>query len=412
MKYILHWRFRAAALLCAGMLSVPALAQQTAPQPLTLSAALDLAQKQNLDLVAARQQRAVALAGVRIAGERPNPTIDFPISRNLPHESLFVDQPLEIGGQRGKRIDLAKQESALTETDIAAMTLQVRASVRDAYFALAFARSTTAQKADILKLSTRLHDIAQSRFDAGDVAQIEVVQADLETARAQADFQVAQQEEKVALSELNALLNEPPTTDWNLGDALSTPPPTYTLDELLIRAASSSPALLRISQEEKVAKSDESLLKAQRIPNLTVEAGADFNSPPDYHAAGRAGLVMDLPIFFRNQGEITQSLAAQQALEGQLAAARRATNAKIESAYFGLESRRLQVQLYSQTVIPTSQRLEDMAEDSYQSGKTNILTVLSAQSNVQQVQANYLASLLAMQASLSQLEQAVGAPID
>ena len=56
--------------LLSGITS--ALAQQ--PPRLTLQEALDLADKQNLDLAAARRQRAVVLAGIRIAKERPNPT--------------------------------------------------------------------------------------------------------------------------------------------------------------------------------------------------------------------------------------------------------------------------------------------------------------------------------------------------
>src|SRR4029077_407785 len=56
--------------LCLPMAAMPAPAQQA--QPLTLPQALELADRQNLDLAAARAQRAVALAGVRIAGEWPN----------------------------------------------------------------------------------------------------------------------------------------------------------------------------------------------------------------------------------------------------------------------------------------------------------------------------------------------------
>src|SRR5271170_5290801 len=95
----------------AAAISSPICAQQ-APQPasqpqrLTLAAALDLAEKQNLDLVAARAQRAVSLAGIRIAGERPNPTANFGATRDTPHESLFFDQPVELGPKRERRINL------------------------------------------------------------------------------------------------------------------------------------------------------------------------------------------------------------------------------------------------------------------------------------------------------------------
>jgi len=71
-----------------------------------------------------------------------------------------------------------------------------------------------AQQRDIAALAHRLHDIAQARFDTGDIPQLEVLQAELEMSRADADVEVAQQEQRVAGSKLSAMLNEPADTDW------------------------------------------------------------------------------------------------------------------------------------------------------------------------------------------------------
>ncbi len=403
-----------ASITLASGIALPALAQQTPAQRLTLASAFDLAEKQNLDLTAARAQRAVAQAGVRIAGQRPNPTANFGVLRDTPHESLFFDQPLELGSKRSQRIELARQESALTETDITALERQVRSNVRNAYFSLAFARGATAQKAEALKLAQRLHEIAEARFQAGDIPELEVTQAELEVDRADADLQVAQQEEKVALSDLNTLLNEPSIQDWDLGDAFSLLPPPLKLDELLASAGASNAEIARINQEQKVQQTQTALLKAERTPNLGLEFGVDFNSPgPDGFREGPRGqLSMELPLFSRNQGEIAQSLASQNALRVELAAMRRATDAKVESSYFDLEARRAEVQLYHDKILPSSKRLEQMSEDSYRAGKANILTVLGAQRDVQQVEESYLASLLAVQSAFAQLEEAVGAPLD
>lgn len=405
------------SLFLAAALSYAVRAQQ-APQPpsqlqrLTLAAALDLAEKQNLDLVAARAKRAVSLADVRIAGERPNPSASFGATRDTPHESLFFDQPVELGPKRERRIEVARQESALTEIDISALERQTRHDVRDAYFGLAFARSSTAQEADALKLAERLHDIADARFQAGDIPQLEVTQAALEMARAQAGLQVAQQEENVALSDLNALLNMPATANWDLGDAFDMLPPSLTLDELLARTAISNAEIARITQEEKVEQSRKALLEAERIPNLGLEFGADFNSPPDFQLGARGQLSMELPLFSRNQGEIAQSTASERAIERSLEATRSAVAARVGSAYFDLEARRTQVHLYRDTLLPSSRQLEEMTEESYRAGKANILTVLNAQHDVQQAERDYLASLLAMQSAFAQLEEAVGAPLD
>ena len=217
---------------CAS--AIAAVTTTSRPQRLTLAAALDLAEKQNLDLVAARAQRAVSQAGVRIAGERPNPTVNFGASRDTPHENLFIDQPLEIGPKRERRIEVARQERALTELDITATEQQTRQSSRrllHSRFRERFHRGAGCA----LSLAQRLHDIANDRFQAGDIPQLEVTQAELETARAQADFQVAQQEEKVSLSNLNALLNVPAASDWDLGDVFNLLPSTVTLDDLQAR---------------------------------------------------------------------------------------------------------------------------------------------------------------------------------
>lgn len=387
---------------------------QRAAQKLSLTEALERAARQNLDLAAARARRAVAQAGLRVAGERPNPTAFFGALRDTPHESMFFDQPVEIGPRRGRRIEVARQESALTDADIAAVERQVRRSVRDAYFAMAHARGATARRTEALRLAERLQGIARARFEAGDIPQLEVTQAELEVARAQADLALAQQEEKVALSDLNALLNEPATTDWDLGDALTALPPALPLEDLLARAGASNAEIARASQEVKVQRSQTSLLRAERIPNLDLEFGADFNSPgPGGFRVGPRGQVsMELPVFRRNQGEVAQSIASERAIEGRLAAVRRAVDARVESAYFDLEARRTQAQIYRDTLLPSSQRLEEMAEESYRAGKANILTVLGAQRDVQQVERDYLDSLQAVHSAFAQLEEAVGAPLD
>jgi outer membrane protein, heavy metal efflux system len=405
--------------LIATVIAWPVRAQESAHR-LTVGQALDLAEKQNLDLLAARARRAVAEAGVRTAGERPNPIASASVSRDSPHEGVLFDQPVEIGPKRSRRIEVAQQESLLTDTDIAAVEKQVRRRTRDAYFGLAHARGATAQQASALKLAQRLREIAQARFEAGDVAQLEVTQAALEVARAQADLQVAQQEEKVALSDLNAVLNEPAGTNWDLGDALAAPPPAPSLSDLLTRAGDANAEIVRITQEQRVEQKRTALLQAERIPDLGLEFGADLNAPGSptqvntggYMVGARGGLSMALPIFSRNQGEIAQSIASERALEGELAAARRTVDSTVESAYFDLQARQTQAQLYRETVLPSSHQLEEMAEESYRAGKASLLTVLGAQRDVQQVERNYLDSLLALQLAFAQLEETVGAPLD
>ena len=396
-------------LVCVTALATAA---QQEPQKLTLAQALDMANRQNLDLIAARAQRAVAAAGVRIAGQRPNPTGNFTALRDDPHEGWWFDIPLELGSKRGRRIDLARAQGVLTDDDVAALERLTRQNVRDAFFGLALARGVTTAKNDAVNLAKRLRDIAQQRYETGDVPQLEVFQADLVLSQAQADYQVAQQDEKVALSVLDALLNEPPATNWDLITPLEELPAEPALNDLLTRAANSNYDLQRITQQEKIEQSQRALYQAERIPNLTVSLGMDYNSPHNFRYGPRSQVSMEVPIFMRYQGEIAQSDASLLALEDQATATRRAVEGHVESAFLQLDSREAQARLYKDSLMPAADKLEGMAEESYKAGKANILSVLDAQKNVQAVREQYLQSLLAVQQAFAQLEATVGTPLD
>lgn len=401
--------FSAACLIWfCGALS--ARAQQ--PARLTLNDALNLANQQNLDLIAARRQRAVAAAGIRIASQRPNPTFNFTALRDDPHEGVFLDQAIETGGKRGRRMDVAREQRALTYTEISTLERQVRRQTRDAYFNLAFARADTERLGKMVQLTQQLKEIAQERFDAGAVPELEVIRAEVGVSRAQADYQVAQKQEKVALSQLNALLNVAASTDWELGSALDDLPEQISLADLIERADQANPDLQSLAQQEKIEQSRRRLLKAERIPDVTLEFGTDFNSPHNFDVGPRGQISVMLPLFSRNQGEIAQSLASQRVLESQVAATKRAVAGRVESGYLGLASRQTEVELYRQKVLPSTQRLESMSEESYRAGKTDILSVLDAQRNVQDVERQYLQSLYALQSAYAALEETVGAPLE
>jgi outer membrane protein, heavy metal efflux system len=387
-----------------------ALAQQ--PVRLTLQSALDLAEKQNLDLTAVRRRRAVALAGIQIARQRPNPTVSFEALRDSPHEALLLEQPLELGFKRGRRIEIARQEGILTDVEIGALERQVRRNTREAFYRALFSRAESERLAHLVQLAERLEQISRQRFEAGDVSQLEVIQAGLETARAQVDLQVARQREKVTLGQLDALLGVPADRSWELAGRLEDISPIASLPELVQRISQSNPELQRLGQERKIEESRRALLKAERVPNLGLQVGSDFNAPPDFRAGPRGALSMELPLFARNQGQLAQSNANQQVLEAERLAMERAVAARVEAAYYELKAQQTQVDLYRDSLLPVARQVERMAEESYRAGKTNILTVLQAQQSVQAVERSYLESLFTLQSNYAGLEETVGGPIE
>jgi cobalt-zinc-cadmium efflux system outer membrane protein len=404
-------RQTAAVFAIAGWLTfaLSAFAQQ---QELDLRGAISAAQTANLELRAARQQRALALAGLTTARQLPNPVLGFTAARDTPHEGVSLDIPIEIGGQRGKRMAVAREEQKATEIDIDALARNIRRRTREAFFESLSAREQSAQAKAALDLSTRVRDLTQHRFDAGDVAEIEVRQAEVEVARSSADYETTVQAQRSSDVALAALLNrsfENPLAIQGKLEDIPTPP---TLTTATDQAMQSSGDLVKTTQDLKIEERQLDLAKAQRIPNLDLSAGADFNSPGEFQVGGKGGIAVTLPIFYHGQGEVALSKARLELLRLTLSSQRLGVSAQVAAAYFDYQAKLRQVQEYRDRVLPQTVRLEQMAEESYQAGKSNLLILLDAQRRLNEIRKIYLDALLSAQTSFAALEEVVGVPLD
>ena len=111
--------------------------------------------------------------------------------------------------------------------------------------------------------------------------------------------------------------------------------------------------LLKTSQDLNIEERQLELAKAQRIPNLGVSAGADFNSPPDFRYGGKGGLSATVPIFYRDQGEIAVSKARLELLRLTVASQRTAVSAQVAAAYYDYAAKVHQVSSMASVSCPT-----------------------------------------------------------
>src|SRR5258708_36065420 len=94
------------------------LAQEPVPSPLTLEAAFDRALNANPTIAAARLRRAIDLAGITVAGERPNPEVHAEVEKETPKQDFGISLPIELGGKRSRRIDVAQATLAVGEAEL------------------------------------------------------------------------------------------------------------------------------------------------------------------------------------------------------------------------------------------------------------------------------------------------------
>src|SRR5262245_60141743 len=168
--------------LVLSLLSAAAALAQ-APPVLTLDAAFARALEANPTIAAARMRRAVDLAGIDVARERPNPEAHVEFERETPKEAYGMGIPIELGGKRGKRIAVGEATLHTGEAELAQTTIEVRNAVRRAYFTRVIAEARLTLLNELRDIATRARDAAQARFTAGSAPRLELLQAELALAQ-------------------------------------------------------------------------------------------------------------------------------------------------------------------------------------------------------------------------------------
>ena len=399
-------------LLCWLLVAPVAYGQTPQPQtPLTLATALDRALTNSPAIVAARSRRAIGAAGVAVAGERLNPEGRAEFDRDTPRQAYTLAVPLELGGKRARRLDVAQASVRTTEAEIDLVIAETRNAVRGAYFDLLIATARVTLLDELQGLATRARDTAQQRFDAGDAPRLEVLQADLARIQAQNEATGARGSVVAARARLNALVGLPmdaPTqpVDPDLGAILSA-------ETALARARTASSELALLDRRLDEQRTRIALARALRTPDLTPEGSVTrgFGSDAEFQTGWKAAVAISLPLFTSHKAGVT----LEEVTLTQLTAEREATLSRIAAdvtaAAAIASAQREQYVRYRDEIIPQALEVERLAEDAYKLGRTGIAAYLQALQATRDVRLRSLQAQADLQAALTDLERAIGAPV-
>ena len=387
-------------------------AQAPVPQaPLTLAAAIDRALSGNPAVIAARTRRAIGAAGVAVAGERLNPEGRVEFDRDTPRQAYTVAVPWETGGKRARRLDVAQASVRTTEAEIELVIAQTRSAVRGAYFDLLIASSRVALLDELQGLATRARDTAQQRFDAGDAARLEVLQAELARAQAQNEAAGARGTVVAARAKLNALLGfaiDAPTelVEPDLGVPVA-------FDAAVLRARSASTELAVLDRRIDEQRSKVALARAVRSPDITPEGSVThgFGTDAEFQTGWKAAVAISLPIFTTHKAgvQLEELTLTQLTAEREATVARIAGDVAAATAVAGAQ--REQYLRYRDEIIPQAIEVENLAQDAYRLGRTGIAAYLQALQATRDARLRSLQAQADLQTALTDLERAIGAPL-
>jgi len=407
-------RFIAAALAAASCASI-AQAQSAPPveaaAALTLEQALSMAGATSPSLDAAEADLRAAAAARTVAGLRPNPEITVD-AENVAGSGIYQGTqrletttslvlPIELGGKRSARIGVADARSRRVAVQAAITQADLRFNVIQAYAEAAAAQQRLVTASDQARIAAEGFRAAQVRVQAGRASPIEMQRADVARINADADVERAQRLVEVSRFSLSKLIGQPVSgtldTNWFTGVRSNYGP---------LREIDSTGTLAMAAAEADLAVADAGvrLARSQRVPDLTVGAGARYMRETGDTAA-LFSLTIPLPLFNNGKAAVDQASSERLRAEAQ----KRVTALEVDQAIARAQAEAANASTSAVTAkgpaLAAAEEAARIARIGYREGKFGQLELLDAERTLAETRLAAIDALLNYHNAQAQLER-------
>jgi cobalt-zinc-cadmium efflux system outer membrane protein len=290
---------------------------------------------------------------------------------------------------------------------------------RTLLFNLRSAFVSTLQAKAVLQLATadleyydHMLEISRIRFQAGDIAQIDLDRLELQRVTYESDVQTAEVNLRTAKIQLLTLLNNrTPIEQFDVVGTFDFNDQLISLDEVRKIALDTRPDLKAAIEAIDKAQTDHKLAVANGSTDPTFSVwythNSSTNNPFAINTVG-ASISIPLRIFDRNQGEKLRTQIDITRNERLRDATQAGVLSDVDSGYATVASNLTLLRPYKAKYLQQSVRVRDTIMFSYQHGGASLLDFLSAQSEFRSVQLNYVNLIGSYLTAAAQLNEAVG----
>jgi outer membrane protein, heavy metal efflux system len=356
---------------------------------------------------------------------RPNPTFSLSADGTQIAPEKGVWQPLagtfespsisylhERQHKRELRLESAKRATVIAESSQADLERILLFNLRSAFVSTLQAKAVLQLARDDLAYYDHVLQIGRDRFNAGDIAQIDLDRLELQRVQYVSDVQTAEVNLRTAKIQLRTLVNDrTPVEQLDVIGPFAFNDQLIPCDEFRKIALDSRPDLKAALAGVNKAQTDYKLAFANGSTDPTVSTWYTHNSSNNNpFGINTLGVSVNVPlrIFDRNQGEKLRTQIDVTRAERLRDAAEAGVLGDVDSSYATLESTLILLRPYKTKYLQQSVHVRDTVAFAYQHGGASLLEFLNAQSEYRGVQLGYINLVGAYLSATNQLNLAVG----
>jgi cobalt-zinc-cadmium efflux system outer membrane protein len=356
---------------------------------------------------------------------RPNP--DFTLSADgtqiapshgvwQPFAGTFVSpavsQLFERRNKRNLRYEAAKQGTAIGAAQASDSERTLLFNLRNAFVGVLEAKAVLQLAQNNLEYYDKILKVSRDRFDAGDIARIDLDRLELQRLQYESDLQNAIVNLRTTKINLLALLDDRrPIDSFDVVGTFDFSQDMMSLDDYRKDALNSRPdlraAVLSVQQSETNYKLAEANGSTDPTISVWFTHNGSFNNPDALNTLG-ASVSIPLRIFDKNQGEKLRTKLDIQRNEKLRQGTETQVYSDVDSAYATLVANINLLKPYKRQYLEQAVRVRDTVQFSYQHGGASLLDFLNAESDYRNVQLSYVNLVGAYLTAAAQMNQAVG----
>jgi cobalt-zinc-cadmium efflux system outer membrane protein len=354
------------------------------------------------------------------ANLRPNPNLQLNADQIDPFNSGPSHGPFayllttgtfsylhERAHKRELRTESAKKGTAIGVSQQSDLERNLLFTLRSAFVQILQAKAVRQVAIDNLDYYDHVLQISRDRFEAGDIAHIDLDRLELQRVQYESDLQTAEVNLRTAKIQLLMLLNDrTPVENMDAVGVFDFSDQIQTQEDYRRVALDTRPDLRAAVQSVDKAETDHKLAVANGSTDPTLSFDVGRNPPIDAYFG--VGVNIPLRIFDRNQGEKLRTQIDITRNEKLRAASEAQVFNDVDSAYATLNSTLILLRPYKEKYLEQAVRVRETVFFAYQHGGASLLDFLNAESDYRSVQLNYANLIGSYLAAAAQLNLAVG----
>jgi len=334
---------------------------------------------------------------------RPFAGTDFSPSISYLHERAH---------KRELRLDSARKSTDIAETTYLDQERGLLFALRSAFVQTLQAKAVLQNAKENLDYWDRELAVFRTRFQAGDLAQVDLDRLELQRVQFESDFEGALVNLRSSKIQLLMLLNErTPIEQFDVAGPFDFTEALLPLAEFRNSAIEARPDLKVALENVELSKVNHLLAVSNGSTDPTYSVwfthNSSFNNPYANNTLG-ASVTIPLRIFDRNQGEKARTEVDIGRNERLRDAAVAQVFNDVDTAYWTLVQNVTLLKPYKGRYLPLATDVRDRMSFSFQNGGASLLDFLDAEKSYRDTRLAYLNLIGSYLAAAAQMNQAVG----